>query len=157
MAIQTIHNIFKDFIIEAVFEKAFKAINMKPLPHNVTGICPITSTYISNCCNTIARLFIIGEKEILSKEETRQGDPTAIAACALGVTPFIQHLLGITSSNKLHSKEIAFEDYFTVAGSIKDIKWYWEHLNSFSTFFGYYPKASKSKSIQNHLKEKSQW
>ena len=41
-------------------------------------------------------------------------------------------------------KEIGCVDDFTVAGSIKDIKCYWEHLNSFATFFGYYPKASKS-------------
>ena len=41
-------------------------------------------------------------------------------------------------------KKIAYKDNFTVAGSVKDIKWYWEHLYSFATFFDYYPKASKS-------------
>ena len=100
--------------------------------------------YISNCYNTPARLFIVGGTEILSKERTIQGDPTAMAAYALGVTQLIQNLLDITSSNKLYSKEIAYADDFTVAGSIKDIKCYWEHLNSFAQFFGYYPKASKS-------------
>ena len=100
--------------------------------------------YISNCYNTPARLFIVGGTEILSKEGTIQGDPTAMAAYALGVTQLIQNLLDITSSNKLYSKEIAYADDFTVAGSIKDIKCYWEHLNSFAQFFGYYPKVSKS-------------
>ena len=100
--------------------------------------------YISNCYNTPARLFIVGGTEILSKEGTIQGDPTAMAAYALRVTQLIQNLLDITSSNKLYSKEIAYADDFTVAGSIKDIKCYWEHLNSFAQFFGYYPKASKS-------------
>ena len=89
-------------------------------------------------------MFIVGGTEILSKEGTIQGDPTAMAAYALGVTQLIQNLLDITSSNKLYSKEIAYADDFTVAGSIKDIKRYWEHLNSFAQFFGYYPKASKS-------------
>ena len=66
-----------------------------------------------------------------------------MAAYALGITPLIHHLLEITSSNKLYSKEIAYADDFTVAGSVKDIKCYWEHLNSVAIFFGYYPKASK--------------
>ena len=39
--------------------------------------------------------------------------------------------------NKLHSNEIADKGDFTVADSIKDIKCYWEHLNSFATFFRY--------------------
>ena len=34
--------------------------------------------------------------------------------------------------------------HFTISGSIKDIKCYWEYLNSVALFFGYYPKASKS-------------
>ena len=67
-----------------------------------------------------------------------------MAAYALGVTLLIQHILHITSSNKLYSKEIAYADDFTLGGSIKDINCYWEHLNLFVTFFGYYQKASKS-------------
>ena len=75
-----------------------------------------------------------------------------MAAYALGITPLTHHLLEITLSSKLYSKEIAYKDNFTVAGSVKDIKCYWEHLYSFATFFGYYPKASKS-----HLVVKSQY
>ena len=116
-----------------------------------TGICTIISTYISNCYNTPARLFINGATEILSKEGITQGDPTAMAVNALAATPLIQHLLEIMSSNKRYPKEIAYTDDFTAAGSIKDIKCYWEHLNSFATFFDYYPKPSKS-----HLLVKSQ-
>ena len=66
-----------------------------------------------------------------------------MAAYALRITPLRHHLLEITSSNKLYSKEIAYADDFTVAASVKDIKCYWEHLNSVAIFFGYYPKASK--------------
>ena len=65
-----------------------------------------------------------------------------MVAYFLGVTLLIQHLLEITSSNKLFSKEKAYADDFTVGGSIKDIKCYWEHLNSFATF-----SASKSQFI----------
>ena len=83
----------------------------------------------------------IGGTEILSKEGTAQGDSTAIAAYALGVTPFIQNLPERMSRNKLYSKETAYADDFAVPGSIKDIMCYWEHLNSLAPFFGYYPKA----------------
>ena len=155
-AIHAVHDIFKDHTTEAVLltdaENAFNAINRKAILHNISIACPIISTYISNCCNTPACLFIIEGIEILSKEETTQRDPTVMTAYALGVTPLIQHLLGITSSSKLYSKEIAYADDFIVAGSIKDIKCYWEHLNPLATFFGYYSKASKS-----HLIVKSQY
>ena len=67
-----------------------------------------------------------------------------MTAYAFGVTPLIQHLLEITSSNKLYAKEIAYAEDFTPAGSIKDIKCYREHYNSLAIFSGYYPKVSKS-------------
>ena len=69
-------------------------------------------------------MFIIGGTEILSKEGNTQGNLKAMAAYGLGVTSLIQHLLKITSSNKLYFKEIVYADDFTVAGSIKDIKCY---------------------------------
>ena len=117
-AMQAVHDIFKYHTIEAILihaEIAFNAINRKAMLHNISLIFPIVSTYISNCYNTPARLFINGGTEILSKARTTQGDPTAMAAYALGVTPLIQHLLEITSSKKLYSKEIAYTDDFTVA------------------------------------------
>ena len=133
-------------------ENAYNTINRKAMLHNISVICPIISTYISNCYNTPAGLFIIEGTEILSKEGTTKGDPTAMAAHALGITPLTHHLLEKTSSNKLYSKEIAYAQIITVVGAVKDINCYWEHLNSFATFFGYYSKALKS-----HLIVKSQY
>ena len=92
-AIHAVHDIFKYYTADAVYlvdaENAFNAINRKAMLHNISVICPIISTYISNCYNTPARLLIIGGKEILSKEGTTQGDPTAMTAYALGITPLI--------------------------------------------------------------------
>ena len=124
----------------------------KAVLHYVSVIYPIISTYVSKCYNMPAWLYIIGGTGILSKWGTTQGNPTVMAAYTLGVTSLIHHLLEITSSSKLYSKEIAYANDFTVAGSIKDTKYYWEHLNSFATFFGYYLKASKP-----HLIIKSQY
>lgn len=73
-----------------------------------------------------AWLYIIGGTGILSKWGTTQGNPTVMAAYSLGVTPLMQQLLQITSSNKLYSKEIADADGLTAADSIKDVKYYWD-------------------------------
>ena len=63
-AIHAVHDIFKDHITEAVLlidtEKAFNAINRKAMLHNISVLCPTASRYISNCYNTLARLFITG-------------------------------------------------------------------------------------------------
>ena len=140
-----VHDIFKDHTTEADLltdaENTFNAINRKATLHNISILCPIISTY---CPIISTYLFIITGTEILSKEGTNQGGPTLIAAYALGVTLLIENLLEITSSNKLYSKVTAYADDFTAAGSVKDIKCYWEHLNSFALFFRYYLKASKS-------------
>ena len=96
-AIHAVHDIFKDHTTEEVLlidaENAFNAINRKAILHNTSVVCPIISTSISNRYNMTASLFIIGG------DWTTQGDPTAMAAYALGITPLIHHLQEITSSN----------------------------------------------------------
>ena len=60
-AIHAVHDIFKYYTADAVYlidaENAFNAINRKAMLHNISVICPIISTYISNCYNTPARLL----------------------------------------------------------------------------------------------------
>ena len=53
--------------------------------HNLNFISPIITTYITYSRITPARLFIIGGGEILSKEGTTQGNPTAMGAYALEI------------------------------------------------------------------------
>ena len=73
-------------------ENAFNSINRNLMIHNISVVCPAISTYVSNCYQSAARLFVIGGKEILPKEGTTQGDPTSIGTYALGVT-LLLHLL----------------------------------------------------------------
>ena len=63
----------------------FNSINRKVILHNLNFICPIitTSLLTINCYLTPARSFIIDGAEILSKEGTTQGDPTAMGTYAL--------------------------------------------------------------------------
>ena len=90
-------DIFANEDTEAVLlidaENAFNSINRKVMLHNLNFICPVITTYITNCYITPERLFIIGGEETLSKEGTTQGDPTAMEAYALGILPLIHFLL----------------------------------------------------------------
>ena len=92
--------------------------------HNLNSICPIITTYITNCYITPARLLIIDGGEILPKEGTTQGDPAAMGAYALGTLPLIHFLLEFISINHLSVKEVVFADDFTVAGKLTSIRDY---------------------------------
>ena len=60
--------------------------------HNMSVVCSTISTYVSNCYESAAHLFVIGGKEILSKEGTTQGDPTSMGTYVLGVAPLLHFL-----------------------------------------------------------------
>ena len=118
---ETIHatqDLFKDDEIEAVFridtESAFKSINREVMLHNISIMCPIISTFFSNRYCVLARLFVIGNKEIISREGMTQGDPTAMGDYALGVTLLLHFLQKSIMVNEQISKELAFADDFTV-------------------------------------------
>ena len=66
-------------------ENPFNSINRKVMLHNLNFICPIITAYVTNCYITPARLFLISGREILSIEETTQGDPKAVGAYAFGI------------------------------------------------------------------------
>ena len=125
-------------------ENAFNSINRKVMLHNLIFICPIITSYITNCYITPARLFIIGGAEILSKEGTTQGYPKAMGAGTLGILPLIHFLLQFISVNHLTAKEVAFANDSTVAGKLTSIKDYWGKPAVLCPKYGYFPKASKS-------------
>ena len=77
---------------------AFNSINRNVLLHNIKIICPQIATYVTNCYNKPARLFITGGKEIQSTEGTTQGDPIAMGMYALGLMPLLTSIT--TPENK---------------------------------------------------------
>ena len=85
------HKIFEstetDAILIADGENAFNSINRKALLHNIKYLCPAIATFLYNCYAISARLFIIGGKELRSRE-----GPIAMAAYALGLTSLLDHL-----------------------------------------------------------------
>ena len=93
--------------------------------------CSLITTFIANCYIEPARLFVIGNNEIKSREGTRQGNPTAMGAYAVGVTtPLIHFLSEFIFINKRRSKEVAFADDYTAAEKASEIKPYWIYYNN---------------------------
>ena len=86
-SIHAMQDIFANKDTEAVLliddENALNSINRKVMLHSLNFICPMSPTFITNFCTTPARLFIIDGGQILSKEGTTQGDPTAMGAYSL--------------------------------------------------------------------------
>ena len=146
--IRAMYDIYNDEHSEAVLlvdaGNAFNSIKGKVMIDNISVVCPAISTYVSNCYQSAARLFAVGGKEILSKEETTQGDPTSMETYALGMTPLLHFLHELILINEHRTKEVAFADDLTVAEKIKEIKQYWEPLLQVGPKYVYYPKPSKS-------------
>ena len=147
-AIHAMHNIYETEECEAVLlidaENAFNSSNRKAMLHNISIICPIISNYITNSYTFNSRLFIIGGKEIRSKEGTAQGDPTSTGAYILGITPLIQFLHEFIIIKEHDSKEVAFADDLAAAGKINEIKSFWNVIENICPKYGCFPKASKS-------------
>ena len=72
------HDIFNDEkthgIVQVDANNAFNTINRNVFLHNISIICPEIATYVTNCYQKPARLFVIGGIELSSEEGTTQGD-----------------------------------------------------------------------------------
>ena len=90
------YDIYNDEQLEAVLlvdaENAFNTVNRNIMLHTTSVLCPLISTYVSNFCQSAARLFVISGEEILSKAGTTQGVLTSTITYALGVTPILHFL-----------------------------------------------------------------
>ena len=63
-------------------------------------------------------------------ERDTQGDPTAVGAYALDILALIKLLLEFVNLNAMNAKEVVFPDDLSVAGSLNNIKDYWDHLTA---------------------------
>ena len=82
------HDICNDDNMEGILltdtENAFNSINRKVMLHNLKFICPVIAVYVSKFYMCHARFFIISGGELISKEGTKQGEPTSMGTYALG-------------------------------------------------------------------------
>ena len=125
---QQFSSFFEDDEIETVLlinpENVFNFINREVMLQNISIMCPIISTFISNCYYVPARLFITRNEEAISREGTKQGDLTSMGTYVLGVTPLLRFLQEFVMVNKQIIKEVAFGEEFTVTGKVDEIKSY---------------------------------
>ena len=146
VGVHAVVDMFNDADTEGVIQidasNAFNSINRKILLHNAKVICPQIATYIYNSYCTPARLFIVGGEEIKSSEGTTQGDPIAMSAYGIGLTP----LLDILSRGEVDEtwKQVAFADDISGVGKLLFLRVWWDLVNKYGPLLGYFPKASKS-------------
>ena len=129
-------------VIQIDASNAFNSINRNTLLHNAKIICPQIATYIYNSYCAPARLFILGGEEIKSKEGTMQGNPIAMSAYGIGLTP----LLDVLSRGEADEawKQVAFADDISGVGKLLFLRVWWDLVNKYGPLLGYYPKDSKS-------------
>ena len=143
-AIHSMRELFEDQESEAVLlvdaANAFNNINRKALIRNIEVLCPIFGRYVKNCYQVPVRLFVIGGKEILSREGTTQGDPAGMAIYAIGITPLIDIMFEIIAAIRV----AAFADDLSAVGKGEGLKPWWDALAEIGPSFGYFPQPKKS-------------
>ena len=143
-AIHAMKNIFELETTEAVIlvdaSNAFNRLNRRVALHNIQYLCPNFSTVLINTYRNPARLFISGGGEILSMEGTTQGDSLAMQFYGISTTNIIKRLdYQIT---KIHQVWLA--DDATGAGTLLNLRKWWESVQLVGTKYGYHVKPSKS-------------
>ena len=84
---------------------------------NIARICPIAYTYAYNCYTPHSRLFVVGGKELKSKEGTTQGDPPSMAFYAVGLMPLMPRLRQ-PDHRQDRAKHVAYADDLTGGGKL---------------------------------------
>ena len=153
-AIHTMYSIFDTDDIDAVLlidaSNAFNSLNRAAALHNVAVLCPFLATYAFNTYKAPARLFVTGGKELKSTEGATQGDPLAMSFYAISLQPLITRLN--SSSN---AKQYGYADDATGAGSLEELRKWWDELNALGPSLGYLPNARKCWLVIKPEKEKA--
>ena len=145
--VHAMHTIFQDDnthgIIQVDANNAFNTINRRVFMHNIQIICPAIATFVMNCYQEPARLFVLGGIEIQSLEGTTQGDPCTMPVYAEGIIPLM-----LAASEPLRegekARQTAYADDLAGAGTIEQLKRWWDIIVEYGRFLGYYVKPEKS-------------
>ena len=134
--IHAVYEMFSKKSTEAVLmvhaSNTFNTINREAFLHNTKMLCPSISTYITNCYSSPTDLYIQGGRSIKSEEGTTQGDPTAMAIYALGITPLVSWLSKKSNEGKSASasKQLASADDLNGIGTVESLKQWWSLLEN---------------------------
>ena len=86
----------------------------------------------------LIRSLTVGGECLLSREGTTQGDPLAMGMYAVGIIPLIKELQGNGE------KQLWYADDASDAGSLKQIRSWWDVLRTRGLSYGYFQNATKS-------------
>ena len=143
-AIHAMRTIFAQDSTEAVIlidaSNAFNSLNRLVALHNIQITCPPFSTIMINTYRQPSRMIVLGASDIFSAEGTTQGDNLAMPFYALG-TSILLYQLRKTTPNV---KQIWLADDATGAGTIQQLKEWWDAVIDLGNKFGYYVNQLKS-------------
>ena len=115
----------------------FNSLNRQVALHNISCLCAMIHPILVNTYRTATPLYVGGET-MWSQEGTTQGDPLAIAMCAIATVPLIQKI----QTNG--STQIWYADDASSGGKLESLKQWWDRLNKSGPYFGYFPNQEKS-------------
>ncbi|PFX20828.1 hypothetical protein AWC38_SpisGene14690 [Stylophora pistillata] len=151
-AMHAMHRIFEaddtDLVLLIDASNAFNALNRAAALRNIRVLCPVIAVYARNTYRQFSRLFITGGKEITSVEGTTQVDPLAMGLYALSTQLLIASLQAM-----LDAKQCWLADDTCGAGTISEIKQWWDGLNAFNPDIGYFPNGKKCRIFAKPEKE----
>ena len=146
--VHAMHAIFNEDetqgIIQVDANNAFNTINRQVFMHNINIICPEIATFVANCYQVPARLFVVGGIEIKSLEGTTQGAPSSMPVYAVGIIPLMLEAAEPTDNRIEKARQSAFADDLAAAGTMSELKKWWDIVVEYGPYIGYYAKAEKS-------------
>ena len=119
---------------------AFNALSRSAALHNISRTCPAMAKIFVNTYFSPCRLFVTGEGEIHSEEETCLGDPLAMAIYAVAIMPMIRHLSRACPT----TTQCWYADDDGASDNLSVLQRYWDELNKVGPGFGYFPNAVKT-------------
>ena len=143
-AIHAMRTIFAQDSTEAVIlvdaSNAFNSLNRRVALHNIQITCPPFSTIMINTYRQPSRMIVLGASDIFSAEGTTQGDNLAMPFYALGTSILLDQLRQTTRN----VKQIWLADDAAGAGTIQQLKEWWDAVIDLGNNFGYYVNQLKS-------------
>ena len=146
-AIHAMRTVFEDADSDAILlidaANAFNSMNRVTMLANIQRICPIVYIYAYNCYSVNARLFVVGGKELTSREGSTQGDPPSMVYYAIGLLPLMRELSTPTEQTP-PPKHAAFADDLTGGGKLINLRSWFDKIVEHGPKYGYDAEPTKN-------------
>ena len=144
-AVHAMKTLFENPETEAVLlvdaSNAFNSMNRGTALHNMQILCPELATYLINTYRSPPLLYVSNSDgmNIMSEEGCTQGDNAGMPFYACNTIPLISLL-----HTRSKCSQAWFADDSAAAGSLNDIRTWWNTLNESGPSMGYLPNAKKT-------------